>query len=112
MSEQERMKALEERLKSARERAEPEASGNGDHYAMGNVAWRMVVELVAGIVIGFGIGMGLDSLLGTTPIFLITFILFGLAAGINVMMRTAKEVREKQALAKETQAADEETNDG
>ena len=29
-----------------------------EHYAMANMAWRMVIELVAGIAIGFGIGYG------------------------------------------------------
>lgn len=113
VSDPERMNALEERLKAAKARAAPDPSGGDDHYSMANVAWRMVIELVAGIVIGFGIGIGLDSLFGTTPIFLVTFILFGLAAGINVMMRTAKEVQEKQAAAaKETARAEEETADG
>ena len=49
-----------------------------EHYAMANMAWRMVIELVAGIAIGFGIGYGLDWLFGTLPIFLILFIGFGL----------------------------------
>jgi ATP synthase protein I len=57
----------------------------------------MVVEMVAGLGIGFGIGYALDSVLGTLPIFMVLFTLFGLAAGINVMMRTAKEIEEKQA---------------
>ena len=97
VSDQDRMDALEARLNAAKSRAETEKPRADEHYSMANVAWRMVIELVAGIAIGFGIGIGLDSLFGTTPIFLVLFILFGLAAGINVMMRTAKEVQEKQA---------------
>ena len=60
---------------------------------MANMAWRMVIELVARIAIGFGIGFGLDWLFGTVPIFLILFIGLGLAAGIRTMMRTAEEVQ-------------------
>ena len=60
---------------------------------MANMAWRMVIELVAGIAIGFGRGVGLDWLFGTVPIFLILFIGLGLAAGIRTMMRTAEEVQ-------------------
>ena len=56
----------------------------------------MVIELVAGLGIGFIIGYGLDTLLGTKPIFLVIFIFFGLAAGINTMLRSAKEVQAKQ----------------
>ena len=54
----------------------------------------MVIELVAGIVIGFGIGYGLDALFGTLPIFLVTFVLLGFVAGVRTMMRTAKEIQE------------------
>ena len=61
----------------------------------------MVIELVTGLLIGFGMGYGLDSLLGTLPIFLVLFTLLGLAAGINVMMRTAKEFQKRQIAAQE-----------
>ncbi|MGR3501769.1 AtpZ/AtpI family protein [Pseudaestuariivita sp.] len=59
------------------------------------LGWRMVTELVAGLIIGLGIGYGLDSLLGTLPIFLVLFTLLGFAAGVNVMLRSAKELQEK-----------------
>lgn len=78
-----------------------------EHYSTANQGWRMVTELVAGLMIGFGIGYGLDVLLGTLPIFLVLFTLLGLAAGINVMMRTAKEVQEEQV----AKAAREEKDD-
>ena len=61
---------------------------------MVNMAWRMVIELVAGIAIGFGIGYGLDRLFGTLPVFLILFIGLGFVAGVRTMMRTAQEVQE------------------
>ncbi len=64
-----------------------------EHYTMANMAWRMVIELVAGIVIGFGIGYGLDRLFGTLPIFLVLFIVLGFVAGVRTMMRTAQEVQ-------------------
>jgi ATP synthase protein I len=64
-------------------------------YSQAQLAWRMVIELVAGLVIGFGIGYGLDTLLGTMPIFLILFIGFGLAAGVKTMMRSAREVQDR-----------------
>jgi ATP synthase protein I len=66
-------------------------------YSQANLAWRMVVELVAGLAIGFGIGYGLDYLLGTMPIFMVLFIFAGLAAGVKTMLRSAKEVQERKA---------------
>lgn len=94
-TENDRMQHLEDRLKAAKAAQEP-APSKEDHHAMANMAWRMVIELVAGIAIGFGIGYSLDWLFGTMPIFLILFIGLGLAAGIKTMMRTAQEVQEMQ----------------
>ena len=64
-----------------------------EHHSQAHLAWRMVIELVAGIVIGFGIGYGLDVLLGTLPIFLVLFVLLGFAAGVRVMLRSVREVQ-------------------
>ncbi|MGV6840248.1 MAG: AtpZ/AtpI family protein [Planktomarina sp.] len=91
-----KLKDLEDRIAAAKAAKAPKPKTE-DHFSMADVAWRMVIELVAGIGIGFGIGYGLDKLFGTMPIFLILFIGFGLAAGIRTMMRTAKELEEKQA---------------
>lgn len=90
-SDTERLRALEDRL--ARARGEPgTAAPEGDKYRQANQAWRMVIELVAGLGIGFGIGLGLDRLLGTTPILLVVFILLGFVAGVKTMLRTAAEM--------------------
>ncbi len=80
-----------------------------EHYSQANLAWRMVIELVAGLLIGFGIGYGLDRLLGTLPIFLVLFTLLGLAAGIKVMIRSAQEIQQTH-LAEE--AADKKAETG
>ncbi len=66
-----------------------------EHYSQAQHAWRMVIELVAGIAIGFGIGFGLDSLFGTIPIFLVLFTLLGFAAGVKTMMRSAEELQRR-----------------
>ncbi|TDL81878.1 AtpZ/AtpI family protein [Palleronia sediminis] len=87
-----RMAALEKRLAEKRREAQP-APKTGQGYSGAEIAYRMVIELVVGLLIGFGIGYGLDTLFGTMPIFLVLFIFLGFAAGIKVMMRTAKEVR-------------------
>jgi ATP synthase protein I len=91
-SDQERLRALDERiarLKAAQEPSPPKA----ESHVMAQHAWRMVTELVAGLVLGLGIGYGLDTLFGTMPVFLILFILVGFAAGVRVMMRSAKELQ-------------------
>ena len=66
-------------------------------YAQANLAWRMVIELVAGLGIGFGMGYGLDYVFGTMPLFLVIFIFLGLAAGVKTMLASAKEIEKQQA---------------
>lgn len=89
-----RLAQLEERIAEAKRAQEPEPRADADH-SQGELAWRMVIELVSGLGIGFGIGYGLDSLFGTLPILLVLFTLLGLAAGIRTMLRSAEEVQKK-----------------
>ena len=67
-----------------------------DHHSGLQHAWRMVIELVSGLAIGFGLGYGLDIVFGTLPIFMIIFTLLGFVAGIRTMLSTAKEVQRDQ----------------
>jgi ATP synthase protein I len=90
-----RLKALEAKI-DALKTPKTVKDHSEEHYSQAQLAWRMVIELVAGLGIGFGIGYGLDTAFGTTPIFLVLFIFFGLAAGVLTMMRSAKEVQKKQ----------------
>ena len=92
----EQLKALNDRIDALKKTQAPEPRAD-EHYSQAHLGWRMVIELVAGILIGFGIGYGLDWAFGTLPLFLVLFILLGLAAGIKTMMRTAKEIGEDQA---------------
>jgi ATP synthase protein I len=62
----------------------------------------MVIELATGIMLGSGIGYGLDVLFGTLPIFLVIFSLVGFAAGIRTMLGTARELAQKTAAAAAT----------
>ena len=93
-----RLKALEAKLEKAK--ADTAVKDHSEeHYSQAQLAWRMVIELVAGLGIGFGIGYALDSFFGTMPIFLVLFIFLGLAAGVKTMMRSAQEVQRKQLAA-------------
>ena len=98
-----RMKALDARIDAMKASQAP-APRADEHYSQLHLAWRMVIELVAGLGIGFGIGYGLDSLFGTLPFLLVIFTLLGLAAGVKTMLRSAHEIQEKQLAA---EAADD-----
>jgi ATP synthase protein I len=59
-----------------------------------NDGWRMIIELVTGMLLGVSLGLGLDYMIGSEPIFLIIFSLLGFMAGVKTMMTTAKKMNE------------------
>jgi ATP synthase protein I len=90
-----RLKRLEDRIAEAK-RATAPAPPKDEHYSQASQGWRMVIELVSGLGIGFVIGYGLDWLFGTLPIFLVAMTLLGFAAGVKTMLRTAQEIQKGQ----------------
>jgi len=104
-SDEERLKALEARIEAAKTAQAPKPHME-EHYSQAQLAWRMVIELVAGLGIGFGIGYGLDALLGTGPVLMVVFLLLGFIAGVKTMIRSANEIQAKTTTAAE--AADDE----
>ena len=50
---------------------------------------RLSSELVAGVLVGAGLGWDFDRLLSTSPWGLIIFLLLGFTAGVINVMRTA-----------------------
>ena len=75
MSDNDPLRDLGQRIQSAKQSYEVEPKVE-DHHSGVQHAWRMVIELVSGMAIGFGLGYGLDVLFGTLPIFMIVFIWF------------------------------------
>ncbi len=53
------------------------------------VGFRLSSELIAGVVVGAGIGWGLDHLLSISPWGLIVFVLLGFIAGVVNVVRSA-----------------------
>lgn len=89
----ERLKALEARLAKVKGVAKaPDRSERGKAFSQGEMAWRMVIELVSGMLLGLSIGYGLDYVFNTLPIFLVIFVLLGFIAGVRTMLGTAKQM--------------------
>jgi ATP synthase protein I len=51
--------------------------------------FRLSAELVAGVIVGAGLGWLIDRGLGTSPLGMIVFLLLGFAAGVLNVMRAA-----------------------
>lgn len=96
-----RLRDLESRLAEMRDRGrKPERAPNAGH-AQAELGWRMVIELVSGLLVGFAIGYGLDSLFGTMPVLMVIFTLLGFAAGVRIMLRSAAEFQARETRAKD-----------
>ena len=83
-----RLDELQTRQAAGAKRPPPNQSG---------IAFRFATELVAALIVGVGMGWGIDWLLGhfgfhTRPAFLILFFVLGAAAGIRNVMRAATEI--------------------
>ena len=77
-----------EEFKSKKEKVRPK------QIKVQNDGWRMIIELVTGMLLGVSLGLGLDYMIGSEPIFLIIFSLLGFMAGVKTMMTTAKKMNE------------------
>lgn len=102
----ERLRALEDRLERLKGRDDDEKPHTEEHYSMAQHAWRMVIELVAGLGIGFFIGLGLDALFGTKPWLMVIFTVLGFIAGVKTMIRSAQEMQ-RDAMAAQAAQDDE-----
>lgn len=82
----------DERQAAAKGQGQEEA--NSSPGALGNVlglAFRVTSEFVAAVLVGTAIGWGIDRVAGTSPIFLIVFLLMGAAAGFWNVYRIGTE---------------------
>tara|TARA_B100000700_G_C14789420_1_gene735118 strand:- start:510 stop:797 length:288 start_codon:yes stop_codon:yes gene_type:complete len=85
---------LETRLKIAKSKLKNnEIKNTGEKGVFLGNAFKLGTELVAAVVVGIIIGFILDSWFGTKPILIIVFFLFGSAAGILNVFKTAKRMQ-------------------
>jgi ATP synthase protein I len=91
-----RLGSLDQRLSEIRDgrKIGTDQSGNEQDAAQAKasamaVGLRLSSELVAGVVVGAGLGWGFDRLLSTSPWGLVVFLLLGFTAGVINVMRAA-----------------------
>ena len=91
----ERLGSLNQRLSEFRDRkikTEQPAGDSGDGAARASamaLGFRLSSELIAGVIVGAGIGWGFDRLLSTSPFGFIVFLLLGFVAGVVNVVRSA-----------------------
>jgi ATP synthase protein I len=87
-----RLQRLNEGLGHARKAGRPSDSSGADRQATASGyarGFRLSSELVAGVLVGAGLGWLIDRWLGVSPWGLIVFLLLGFAAGVLNVMRSA-----------------------
>lgn len=89
-----RLSEIGERVKEARSKQEiPRQAAPPSQLG---IAFRLVSDLLAAVLVGGGLGWAFDWFFGTSPILLIVMFLVGVATGIRNLMRTAREMNESQ----------------
>jgi ATP synthase protein I len=91
-----RLAEIEERLRKAREKRAEIRQVESPNSKLG-IAFRMVTELVAALIVGGAIGWGLDRVLGTGPFLFIVMFMVGVAAGFFNVVRSAQQMNRDQA---------------
>ena len=84
--------AFSERLDAANSMRPTEVPAKHAKGAAWGRALRISSDLLAGLIVGFVIGLLLDRYLGTTPWLLFLGMTIGFAAGLRNMSRTLKEM--------------------
>jgi ATP synthase protein I len=64
-------------------------------------AYRIFLELLAGVLLGAGIGWFVDRSFGTEPWGLLVMVVLGLAAGVNAMLRTIRSMERNMSETKQ-----------
>ncbi|MBE8191482.1 MAG: hypothetical protein HAW65_00895 [Alphaproteobacteria bacterium] len=72
-----------------------QAGGKKPAASMVGLAYRLMIEVIAGIAVGGFVGWWLDKWFGTSPVLLLVLLFLGLIAGVMSSVRTAAEMRRK-----------------
>ena len=85
------LESLEQRVKAAKQKHQKPVNDDNSGSLLG-MAWRLSTELLVSVLVGAGLGYGLDTLFGTRPWLLLIGLGFGIAAGLRSVLRTAEKM--------------------
>ena len=92
-----RIDELQAQLKKARGAVEKPRESSAVSHRQTAVAYRVLVDMIAGLLVGGFLGYWLDRWLGWTPYALIVGLVVGFAAGVNNAWRAIRVFSEDAA---------------
>ena len=99
------------RAKAERPVIKPAAEAQGSGMQGANRAYRLASEFVAAIIVGAGLGYGIDLLFGTRPWATVILLLLGFCAGVLNIVRATAEMNVETAVAPGTPALQDDDDD-
>lgn len=88
-----RSEGLSKRLSDVQSRSKPPVQDDKARGAAYGQAFRIVGELVAGLLVGGAIGWFIDGYTNTKPLFFAVFLMLGFAAGLMNVIRAARQMQ-------------------
>ena len=92
-----RVEDIDQRLRAARGTVEKPRQSNATSQQQTGVAYRVLVDMIAGLLLGGFLGYWLDRWLGWAPYALIGGLIVGFAAGVNNAWRAIRVFSEDAA---------------
>ncbi|MBX9945790.1 MAG: AtpZ/AtpI family protein [Reyranella sp.] len=92
-----RVDDLDARLKAARGKVEEPRQSSGMSHRQTGVAYRVLVDMIAGLLVGGFFGYWLDRWLGWAPYALVSGLVLGFAAGANNAWRAIRVYSDEMA---------------
>jgi ATP synthase protein I len=92
-----RLRSLDERLDRKHETQAAATAAEQSRKSGIGAALRMSTDFVAAVLVGAGLGFGIDWIFGTRPWAMIVFLLLGFCAGVLNVMRSAGKIADPHA---------------
>jgi ATP synthase protein I len=92
-----RLDDIDKRLKAARGTVEKPRESNVMSQRQTSVAYRVLVDMIAGLLVGGFLGYWLDRWLGWAPYALVTGLVVGFGAGANNAWRAIRQYSKDEA---------------
>ena len=90
------MRRLEDKIGKLKNQSADKGKKSSEYSTAGGIGIRMAADLLAGVIVGAGIGYVLDYVFDTRPVLLAIFLLFGGAAGFLNIYRSAHDMENKK----------------